>query len=47
MWNILPEVDNLFEEYLPLEFLKEFNLLDINTTIKSLHYPVDMDSIRQ
>jgi len=47
MWNILPEVDNLFEEYLPLEFLKEFNLLDINTTIKSLHYPVDIDSIRQ
>lgn len=47
MWNILPEVDNLFKEYLPLKFLKKFNLLDINTTIKSLHYPADIDSIRQ
>ena len=47
MWNILPEVDNLFKEYLPLEFLERFNLLDINTTIKNLHYPINMDSVRQ
>lgn len=47
IWNVLPEVDNLFNEYLPLDFLKKFNLLDIKTTIKNLHYPRDMDSIRQ
>ncbi len=47
MRNILPEVDTLFEEYLPQEFLKKFNLIDVKETIKNIHYPIDIDKTRQ
>lgn len=47
IWNVLPEIENLFVEYLPQDFLKKFNLLGIKDTIKNLHYPDDIDSIRQ
>lgn len=47
IWNILPEVDNLFEEYLPVEFLEKFNLMDVKETIRNIHYPKDVDKVRQ
>lgn len=47
IWNVLPEVDNLFEEYLPKEFLDKFNLIDVKQTIKNIHYPKDLDKVRQ
>jgi len=45
--NVLPEIDNIFTEYLPQNFLKKFNLIDIKTTIKNLHYPDNIDKVRQ
>jgi len=47
VWNVLPEVDNLFEEYLPKEFLKKFGLINVKETIKNIHYPKDIDKVRQ
>lgn len=38
-WKLLPKIDTYFDEYLPEEFLKTFHLLDVNTTIKYMHYP--------
>jgi len=37
----------LFEEYLPVEFLEKFNLMDVKETIKNIHYPKDVDKVRQ
>ena len=39
VWNNLDKVDQLFDEYLPVEFVKEFWLLDVVSTIRNLHYP--------
>ena len=39
IWSNLDKIDQIFSEYLPEEFIKEFQLLDVNTTIKNLHYP--------
>jgi ATP-dependent DNA helicase RecG len=47
MWDILPEIETTFSEYLPQDFLQEFNLIDIKTTIKNLHYPNNIDNVRQ
>ncbi len=35
----LEQVPNYFKEYLPTEFLHDFQLLDVQTTIKNIHYP--------
>lgn len=47
MRNILPEVKNIFFEYLPNEFLKKFNLMNVEDTIKNIHYPDNIDKSRQ
>jgi RecG-like helicase len=47
MRNVLSEVDTLFKEYLPEDFLKKFNLIDVKETITNIHYPIDMDKTRQ
>jgi ATP-dependent DNA helicase RecG len=47
MRNILPEVKNIFSEYLPEEFLKKFNLMNVIDTITNIHYPKDIDKSRQ
>jgi len=39
VWEHLDEIPQYFSEYLPDEFLKKFNLLDVWTTIKNVHYP--------
>lgn len=39
IWNNLYKIDQIFSEYLPEEFVKEFQLLDVVSTIKNLHYP--------
>ena len=39
VWNNLWKIDQIFSEYLPEEFVKEFQLLDVKRTIKNLHYP--------
>ena len=39
VWEHLDEIPQYFSEYLPDEFLKNFNLLDVWTTIKNVHYP--------
>jgi ATP-dependent DNA helicase RecG len=35
----LYEIDNLFEEFLPDYLLKKYNLLDIKTALKNIHFP--------
>lgn len=35
----LNQIPNFFSEYLPAEFLKTFNLLWVQDTIKNIHYP--------
>lgn len=35
----LNQIPHFFTEYLPAEFLKTFELLDVQTTIKNIHYP--------
>lgn len=39
IWDNLWKVDQIFSEYLPDEFIKEFQLMDVVSTIKNLHYP--------
>ena len=43
----LPEIENLFSEYLPTEFLKKYDLMWIKDTLKNIHYPADIDRLRQ
>lgn len=47
IWDILPLVDSELKEYLPVEFLKEFNLMSVQDTIINMHYPADLDINRQ
>lgn len=41
---LMDKVDIFFEEYLPNEFIKEFELLNIVDAIKNIHYPIDFKS---
>ena len=47
MRNILPEIKNLFSEYLPEAFLRKFKLMNVVDTITNIHYPEDIDKTRQ
>jgi RecG-like helicase len=47
MRNVLPEVNKIFSEYLPNEFLEKFNLMNVVATITNIHYPKDIDKSRQ
>lgn len=46
LW-VLPQIDNLFSEYLPEEFLKRFGLMWICETFKQIHYPDNIDKLWQ
>ncbi len=37
--NILSKIDEIFDEYLPEEFLKRYNLLWVKETFKNIHFP--------
>ncbi|MDR0282572.1 MAG: hypothetical protein LBI53_04685 [Candidatus Peribacteria bacterium] len=39
VWNNLDKIPEYFTEYLPEEFMKTFDLLDVVSTVKNLHYP--------
>lgn len=41
-WELRSQIDQYFQEYLPEEFLRKFNLMWVVETIKNMHYPVDM-----
>lgn len=43
----LDYVEQNFKEYLPLDFLDKFKLADIVFTIRNMHYPDDIDNVRQ
>ncbi len=45
IWTNLYKIDQIFSEYLPDEFVKEFQLLDVKSTIKNLHFP-DSDGLK-
>ena len=38
-WEHLNDIPEYFSEYLPEDFLKEFRLLDVQSTIRNIHYP--------
>lgn len=44
---VLPEIKNLFAEYLPAEFLQKFGLMWIQDTFKQIHYPDNVDKLWQ
>ncbi|MBQ7074849.1 hypothetical protein IJM86_07580 [bacterium] len=46
IWENLPKIPNLFQEYLPDNFLKTFSLLPVVETIKNLHFP-ETDLLRK
>ena len=39
MRKTLPFIKEYFHEYLPEAFLTEFSLLDVQTTIRNMHFP--------
>jgi ATP-dependent DNA helicase RecG len=39
IWNLLENIDNIFDEHLPQEFLEKYNLLWVKETIKNTHFP--------
>ncbi len=36
---VLDNVDNIFTEYLPKEFIEKFGLISVQETIRQIHYP--------
>jgi ATP-dependent DNA helicase RecG len=44
MWNLLEKIDDHIEEYLPDDFVNNFDLLDVKKTIKNIHYPEDLET---
>lgn len=45
-WEHLDDIPEYFSEYLPEDFLKEFKLLDVQSTIRNIHYP-DNEHLKQ
>ncbi len=45
-WEHLDNIPEYFSEYLPEDFLKEFKLLDVQSTIRNIHYP-DNEHLKQ
>ncbi len=45
-WEHLDDIPEYFSEYLPEDFLKEFKLLDVQSTIHNIHYP-DNEHLKQ
>ena len=40
---IIDKVDIFFDEYLPSEFLQEFDLLNVSDTIREIHFPKNIE----
>lgn len=47
IWDNLHLIKDYFQETLPNWLLKEYDLLDINSAIKNIHYPENFDIIKQ
>lgn len=43
IWTIIDNIDIIFKEHLPEDFLKKFNLLWVKETIKNIHFPENME----
>jgi ATP-dependent DNA helicase RecG len=43
----LPEIDNLFSEFLPSYLIKKYDLLDIKQALKNIHFPENMSKLNQ
>lgn len=43
MRSLMDKVDIFFDEYLPSEFIKKFELMNVVNTIKEIHFPNDME----
>lgn len=46
MRKAIEHIPEHFKEYLPDEFLKEFRLLDVQTTIRNMHFPDSEDLLQ-
>ena len=46
MRKSLPAIPEYFKEYLPDEFLDQFGLLDVQTTIHNMHFPESEDLLQ-
>lgn len=46
MRKTISVIPDYFKEYLPDEFLKEFGLLDVQTTIRNMHFPDSEDLLQ-
>jgi len=42
-WELVSHAEDYIHEYLPEEFLKEFNLIGVLDTVKNMHYPESME----
>jgi ATP-dependent DNA helicase RecG len=47
MWDLMRYVDQEYVEYLPEDFMREFDLPTITQTIKSLHYPKNAEELKK
>ena len=43
----LPEINNLFEEFLPEYLLKKYNLFDIKKALKNIHFPENLQTLQK
>ena len=46
MRKAIEHIPSHFKEYLPDAFLKEFGLLDVQTTIRNMHFPDSEDLLQ-
>lgn len=42
-WDLVAHAEDYIHEYLPEEFLKEFNLIGVIDTVKNMHFPETME----
>ena len=47
MWWLMDNVDVIFSEYLPDEFIQKFWLMGVQETIKEMHYPTTFEKQKQ
>lgn len=47
MRSLMDRVDTIFSEYLPKEFIEKFWLIDVQETIKQMHYPSSFEKQKE
>jgi RecG-like helicase len=47
IWENIDKIPEIFQEHLPIDFIKENNLLGIHETIRNIHFPENFDIINK